>query len=462
MFLEHRRVWSNFRDKGRARLLCEFLVIPFLVALMLMFAYVWRDNANDQRTSFVYFCTLYAFWCGLFGSCQAFNGEAASGEWSYWVLGQRRPLLPHLLAHFVVGLLSAMLQLVVCAVLMEIISLFKADASLVRSITDMLTDGGEYGLKGYWQLLNWGSTVSYYWAVLKYLLVALFAATLSGTCLGLLVSSLFRNPQVSLSVSVCLIVACSVLSQTSIRGEIGSNARDFAPTSLVLRQRLQCARHDVKFCRYRSENLTAWRDGGLVELSSWLLPQRFFFNIARLPFLKLEAGKLDSSNWDTGETLYRHQQVWNDLSMQQTNVENEVCGCLCPACIDLISIRKETVTNDFRDLDFKYYVGDSQNEGWIPYDKHWLHSARDTAGHWKELAPGLEEPGNDGNPAVRMKNQTVIVKMFRENSGGIRSYVGFFREMLWGEMMVIIGQSAILLVVSLMLLKKKEVFNELR
>ena len=455
MWLELSRVWSNYRDKGSARLLCDFLVIPFLVALMLMFAYVCRDKANDHRTSFVYFCTLYSFWCGLFGSCQAFNGEAASGEWSYWVLGQRRPIMPHLAAHFGVGLVSAVVQLTACACFMGMFSLFVPEASLIRTIADMLASGGDYGLHGYWCLLNCGGVAHYYWAVLKYLFAGLFAAALSGTCMGMLISSLFRNPQASLSASVCLIVACSVLSQTSIRGLQGTNARDFAPVSLVVRQRMQCARHHVEFCRYKSENLTAWKNGGVVELSSWLLPQRFFFNIARIPFFELEAGRVN--DWQKDEKLYDHQQL-----LDNSTVTNEIRGCLCPVCINLVTILRGEVTNGFSDVEHRYSVVDPNNKHEFTYGDHWLHSARNTDGKWKELLPGANISRDAENNVDHVATQELIDETFRENRGGIQSYVRFFHEMLWGEMAVISVQSLLMLFVSFVLLKKKEVFNELR
>ena len=457
MWLELSRVWSNYRDKGLARLLCDIVVIPFLVALMLMFAYVCRDNANDHRTSFVYFCTLYSFWCGLFGSCQAFNGEAASGEWSYWVLGQRRPIMPHLAAHFGVGLASAVVQLTACACFMGIFSLFVPDASLIRTIADMLASGGDYGLPGYWCLLNCGGEAHYYLAVLKYLFAGLFAAALAGTCMGMLISSLFRNPQASLSASVCLIVACSVLSQTSIRGLSGNNARDFAPVSLVVRQRMQCARHHVEFCRYKSENLTAWKNGGAVELSSWLLPQRFFFNIARIPFFKLEAGRVD--RWQEDENLCEHQKFWNESAGRRDCITNEVCGCLCPVCIGLVKVSRETGGNEDSE---KYFILDSSSADPVPYDKHWLHSARDTEGRWKELLPGADISRDAVNHVNHVATQELIDETFCGNRGGIQSYVRFFHEMLWGEMAVISVQSLLMLFISFVLLKKKEVFNELR
>lgn len=458
MWLELSRVWSNYRDKGVARLLCDFLVIPFLVALMLMFAYVCQDNANDHRTSFVYFCTLYSFWCGLFGSCQAFNGEAASGEWSYWVLGQRRSVLSHLAAHFCIGLLSAVVQLTVCASCMGMFSLFASATSLIRTIADMLASGGDYGLPGYWRLLNNGGEVHYCWAVLKYLFAGLFAAALSGTCIGMLVSSLFRNPQASLSASVCLIVACSVLSQTSIRGERGNNARDFAPVSLVIRQRIQCLRHHVKFYRYQSENLTAWKNGGVVELSSWLLPQRFFFNIARIPFFKMDAGRVD--RWQEDETLCRHQKVWDEAGERGDCVTNGVRGCLCPVCIGLIEIHRAVGGNGGEE---QYSISDRTSTDPIRYDDHWLHAARETEGRWKELLFGADIVRDEENNVVDHEaTQARIDEMMCKNRGGIQSYIGFFREMFWGEMAVIGTQSFLILLVIILLLKRKEVFNELR
>lgn len=531
MFLEFSRVAMNRRDMGKARLFCDFLVIPFLVALMLTLSYLYRDTVSDHRTSFVYFSTLYAFWCGLFGSCQAFNGEVASGEWSYWVLGQRRPLLPHLLSHFGIGMMCALLQVAVCIAFVVAFSFFLQNdgETLIRKLTDMLTASGDYGLNGYWAFLNAGSTGTYYWASIKYLLMGLAAALVSGTCLGLLISAVFRNPQTSLSASVCVIVACTVLSQTSLKGEGngGSGTRDFAPASLVWRQYAQCRADKVPYARYKNANLISLADGGMVELASWLLPQRFFFNLGRIPFLDLNADAFDSE-WYDSKTLWRHQtcrqnlkgldgdelegmrlKVRQEFESEVTRIVDEKLsgsfgsqddgyyakrkeveqeewkrlegsvefteamreeimktyrGCLCPVCLGLVKVEKETVVDSRGREVTSYNICDACSKSTIPFANHWIHSARNSSGEWKNLASTVGTNFYDSvtNVAQRASNAALIGRLFEEDGGCISSYRAFFREMAIGEFAIIGLQSLVMLVVSFFCIKGKDAFNELR
>lgn len=543
MFLEFSRVAMNRRDMGKARLFCDFLAIPFLVALMLTLSYLSRDTVSDHRTSFVYFSTLYAFWCGLFGSCQAFNGEVASGEWSYWVLGQRRPLLPHLLSHFAIGIMCALLQVVVCAAFVVALSLvLKNDGgTLIKKLTDMLSHDGDYGLNGYWTFLNAGATGAYYWALIKYLLMGLAAALISGTCLGLLISAVFRNPQTSLSASVCVIVACTVLSQTSLKGEGNgcSGTRDFAPASLVWRQYAQCRADKVPYARYKKKNLTFFADGGAVELASWFLPQRFFFNLGRIPFLDLNSDAFDRE-WCDSKTLWRHQiyrqnpekldgdeleemrqkvrnrqefaskfsmlsefarkvsQVVNEVfplnyeSLNQNyddkkeEIEREVWkqlestrefqdgvleeiretyrGCLCPVCLGLVRVEKETAVNTRGRKVTSYNICDIRSEWTMPYTDHWIHSARNSSGAWKEVTSngGVHFCDTVTTAEQKASNAVLIGRLFKEDGGCISSYRAFFREMAIGEFAIIGLQSLVMLVVSFFCIKGKDAFNELR
>ena len=469
MFLELNRVAANYRDKGAARLVCDFAIIPCLVALMLTLAYVSRKCPSDHRTSFVYFSTLYAFWCGLFGSCQAFNGEASSGEWSYWVLGQRRPLLPHLLSHFALGFGGALLQMASCVFFMLVFSFFR-ETSLVHQVANMLFERGGYGLPGYWELMSAGTFGAYHFSILKYLLGGIVAAALSGTCLGLLISAVFRSPQTSLSASVCVIVACTVLSQTSIKGEGNSSSREreFVPVSLAIRQRVQCARDGIEYVRYNDADLTPWKNGGAVELASWLLPQRFFFNLGRIPFLKLNNGSL-SGDWQEADQLFNHKLIRREPEKvgetKRDRLSGNVRGCLCPVCIGLVDIVTEVV-----DDDDEYFVVNPESGSKLPFQLHWLHSARNTAGYWKELladngvafVQSLPPAGTEENRVARQNNQKLIREALANNNGDIRSYVSFFREMALGEFAVVSVQSLVMLAIAFVCIRRKVVFNELR
>ena len=110
MLLEMRRVLSMTWSRSRGRNIIEFIVLPLLVAYVMVTAFLARSAPDAQCEAFLFFGTLYAFWCGLFGSCQAFNGEVNSGEWSYWMLGTHRGILRHYVAHFAVAFLFALAQ----------------------------------------------------------------------------------------------------------------------------------------------------------------------------------------------------------------------------------------------------------------------------------------------------------------------------------------------------------------
>ena len=88
-------------------------VIPLLVGLIVFAAFLARAQINPER--FIFFSTIYAFWIGLFNSCQIVNGAVASGEWNYWVLALRRSFFGYILANALVSFLLSLVQVAVFA-----------------------------------------------------------------------------------------------------------------------------------------------------------------------------------------------------------------------------------------------------------------------------------------------------------------------------------------------------------
>ncbi len=88
--LDVRRLFVRRISANLPSLLLENLLQPAGVACVVLFAFVNRADPEDLRETLVYFSTLFAFWIGMFGSCQSINAELRNGEWSYWVLGLGR------------------------------------------------------------------------------------------------------------------------------------------------------------------------------------------------------------------------------------------------------------------------------------------------------------------------------------------------------------------------------------
>ena len=112
-WLDFRRVFSRRVSGNVKSVLLELVVQPLVVAALVFIAFLNRDKVDPYRLNFLYFSTLYAFWVGLFGSCQAINSEVRSGEWCYWVLGMGRNRTTHV---FAIGISCLLFALVQCAV----------------------------------------------------------------------------------------------------------------------------------------------------------------------------------------------------------------------------------------------------------------------------------------------------------------------------------------------------------
>jgi hypothetical protein len=256
------------------------------VAALVFIAFIRRDDVDPYRLNFLYFSTLYAFWIGLFGSCQAVNSEVRSGEWCYWVLGMGRNRTVHVFAIGASCLAFAAVQCLVFLVCVVSLSgLFPGPGSegLVNHFTDMFVSvpAGKaspdpvYQMNGtLWFVLSarWGKLGPVLFATGIFSL-SLGAALVSGTSFGLLFGALFRDPATSLNIAVGFVVLLGMVSFCGLRGD-GNGTEKVGDRFAPLRVRSAMDRG------------TSAGDAVPAALLSYVLPQRYFFNLGQLTFEK--------------------------------------------------------------------------------------------------------------------------------------------------------------------------------
>lgn len=298
-WLDFRRVFSRRVSGNKLSLAMELLVQPFVVALLVFIAFLNRENVDPYRLNFLYFSTLYAFWIGLFGSCQAINSEVRNGEWCYWVLGMGRNRTTHVLA---IGLSCLFFAAIQCLVFLGAVVLLSGIAgtcwcngchatacaeSIFNHFTDMFVsvpNGNAsvdpiYQMNGaLWYVLaaRWGSLGPVLFATGIFGL-SLGAAMVSGTMFGLLFGSAFKDPATSLNMSVGFVVLLGMISFCGLRGsgdeeKVGvlfAPIRDFEPVYTNMMNRVDFPSNAVP-----------------AATLSYILPQRYFFNIGQITFDK--------------------------------------------------------------------------------------------------------------------------------------------------------------------------------
>lgn len=452
MMLEFRRVLAATQGRGWKRLLFDFFVLPLLVAIIMTSAFIARSSPGSQGDAFIFFGTLYAFWCGLFGSCQSFNGEVQSGEWSYWMLGMRRSVVSHYLAHFAVAFLCATAQVALSLVAIKGLWWLGAQISslqglflnegrpLVNQLGSLFGGGTAYNLKGLQLAMNaadvadGGPNLLWFHFCLRYYLGGVAMGIVSGVSIGLLVSAVCPTPQTSLNASVLLIVACTILSHTGIAGNSNDSGevREFAPVRLILRQRGR------QFRNAAETNLTdkaqaRWQDGGVVEQLSFLLPQRYFFNIARIPRLKLESSL--KTGWKTAETLLEHSTNSTDF-------------CKCPVCLSLIRVSETNVVDGAN-----YWIDDGNFHDFA--DNHWTQAGL-AEGKWRKIL-FRNQSGEHMN-----ESRDAFTDAINENRGGVKTLLLLCRQMALTEAACLTGWCLFYGIMAIHLLKQREMFHELR
>lgn len=285
-FLDFRRVFRRRWAVGPMNRFAEFIGQPVFVGVVVCMAFLAKEKESAIPAfshAFFYFTGLYAFWVGLFGSCQSVDSEVQNGEWSYWTLGLRRSIPRHIAAIFGVNLACSLWNVLVFLATVLAVSGF---LSLHRDFNPFVslflaTDGAS--ADSLWQC-------GY---ILKSLLVAkcgafgpllfsaslysfsLFAATVCGVCFGMFFSAVFRDPSVALNVSVAFVVLLGMLSLVGLQGDKSrSGARDVRSLDRAFAPQFELSR-----CVHASSG------SGAVDVLvafSRILPQRYFFNIARL------------------------------------------------------------------------------------------------------------------------------------------------------------------------------------
>lgn len=462
MFLELRRVFSGMGGRGAWRFVFDFVLLPFFVAAIMTAAFLARSSPADHRDSFLYFGTLYAFWCGLFGSCQAFNGEVSSGEWSYWMLGMRRGVFRHYLAHFTACVASGLIQVAVSLVflwgiwklgaIMKPLGVLFVDPNnahaFIYQSSSLMTGGDAYNLQGVQSVMDHFDKLNSYddqetlpitWFLfcLKFYLLAVVTAVVSGVTLGLLVSSFCPTPQLSLTVSVLIVVSCTIFSYVGVKGTgTGEDVKEFAPVSVIADQRGSPFPTNATLRTKCNVILSQCRDGGAVEMISFVLPQRYFFNIARIPCLDLKR-----SLGKSVDVIDVGKRSWHNPERLLEHAQRPVGGCKCPVCIELVHI---TETNGLKGVV-------SKNSGFVPLTNTWFAAARKTWGKWKELIP--EEKWNCSE-AFR--------DAVREDYGAIQSLFRLCSRMAWTETATAVFWCFVHFLFTLTIIHKREMFRELR
>lgn len=289
-FLDFRRAFLRRWSVGPFNRFVELVGQPVFVAVVVCLAFLAKEKENTIpafANAFFYFTGLYAFWVGLFGSCQSINGEVQNGEWSYWTLGLRRNIPRHVLSVFSVNL----------AYTFWIVLLFLAS---VVAVSGILSTSRDFNPFIACFLTQNNASADSLWQcgyMLKPILVgklgvlgpllfssglyaiSLLTAAVCGICFGMFLSVAFRDPSVSLNASVAFVVLLGMLSLLGLQGD-----------------KSRCSPKDNKsldrcfaswYESVRSDETASGSDATdfLVGVSR-ILPQRYFFNIARMPMEK--------------------------------------------------------------------------------------------------------------------------------------------------------------------------------
>lgn len=261
----HRAFGKQFLGKGKRAV----FVIPFLVGLIVFAAFLARKTVDSER--FIFFSTIYAFWIGIFNSCQIVNGAVASGEWNYWVLALRRSFFSYLSANTLVSFLLSLVQVTVFALAVllftavwphdSLFNVFVTTSQLpvyfIESVVGIPPGVVSVGL----------------------LFASLIMAAFAGAGLGTLVSSIAKDTLGALKIAVGAVVVCMVASTTVLRGE------SVQPVMPPLFLKLTCPAPLFSAPATLSASDKVRHAGfcpHLLEDLSLMLPQRYFFNIGRI------------------------------------------------------------------------------------------------------------------------------------------------------------------------------------
>jgi ABC-type multidrug transport system ATPase subunit len=271
---ELRRAYGKqFEGKGKRAV----FLIPLLVGFVIFAAFLARNEINPER--FIFFSTIYAFWIGIFNSCQIVNGAVASGEWNYWVLAMRRPFFNYIFANALVSFLLSLLQLGVFAGAVLLFSAMRGEDSLFN----VFIHQSQLSL----YFIETVAGLPTILLILGLFFSSLLMGALSGTGLGTLISCVAKDTLGALKIAVGLVVVSMVSSTAVLKGN--GSAMPVAPPLYL---KLLCP---APFLSMPATLASAQHHEGfwphLLEDVSLLLPQRYFFNIGRV----LDKDVLESS-----------------------------------------------------------------------------------------------------------------------------------------------------------------------
>ena len=324
--LDFKRAFSRRWAVGVLPRLFEFVFQPIFVALVVCLAFLAKEKESSIpafSNAFFYFTGLYAFWVGLFGSCQSLNGEVQNGEWSYWTLGLRRYIPGHVLSVFGVNLVCALWNMALFIVSVVVVSCFLPSCRGFNPFVSCFLTLDSLAADPFWQcgymlkpllVAKYGACGPLLFATGVYSL-SLFAATICGVCFGMLLS-LLPDPAISLNASVAFVVLLGMISLLGLQGDKGRSGKPPPSLTSEFANRFE-SRH---FSNCKTEN----RAVRALIWGSRFLPQRYFFNMARMPLEKNNdesmiqsickgldlSGNSESAWWNCTEQLTSPSANW--------------------------------------------------------------------------------------------------------------------------------------------------------
>lgn len=271
---ELRRAYGKqFQGKGKRAM----FAIPLLVGLVVFAAFLARNEINPER--FIFFSTIYAFWIGIFNSCQIVNGAVSSGEWNYWTLALRRPFFSYIFANALVSFILSLVQITVFAGTVLLFTMLRGEDSLFNVFVT------QSQLPVYFIEKVAGMPAVVVVAVLFF--SSLLVGALAGAGLGTLISCVAKDTLGALKLAVGLVVI-SMVSSTAVLKSDGSAL----PVAPPLYLKLVCPAPFLSTPKtFASTKPHAGFWPHLLEDMSLMLPQRYFFNIGRV----LDKDVLESS-----------------------------------------------------------------------------------------------------------------------------------------------------------------------
>lgn len=379
----------------------NYFFTPLLAAILTL-VFIFRGTPEDALSTFIFFSTLYFFWIGLFASCKTVNGAIDSGEWAYWVLGTRRSVWSYLgaqtcyqakilfwLTLFFTAILGGMICLgagwwtdalvnpyvgpqTPTIEYPKLLALFLGDeTSLTLKETGHVANGFVFG----WFLFFHG--------------LGLFLAGVSGIVCGIFFSVAFKKPSQSVVAAILLVMLSMIVSFTSLNATRGGDRQTnrlelsessqpppFLPILYAWQAWSKQGRTlwDIVCPEVRYPYKPAWHNNeeerplvqakgndpedspwrrrffGGAHLFAYLLPQRYFFNVAHTTIPRygyLSRGDawnglawgLDSSVRDKAEALAHSPCTQETLGKT----------CPCVYCLGLVPTTGRSF-NPFRSL----------------------------------------------------------------------------------------------------------------